>query len=331
MWAPAVAKNVDRVAGRSRPLMASSASAAWRGVAALLLAGLAASAASAAPLTVCMAADNPPLSHQVGGQPRGLDMRIASAAAAALGRELVVLPFESTYEKDSALTHEVNALLSSGLCEAVSGFPLLASNLGPATRATWRTPDTPGAKRKRDRPLVTLGTLSPSRAYLGAALGVVVPGGAAPLQWLGDLGVRRMGVVSGTMAGSVAMTWRNGQLRPQLVSLTQREDVLAELAQSTGRRFDAVFLPLTLFDGWQLQHPGSTLVAAAYRRPLGINLGFVTLEGNTAVRAALDGVITQALADGSLARWAAAEGASWTPPSQPEVSRGPSLAELAAD
>ena len=278
-----------------------------------------------------MAEDNAPLSHQVGGQPRGLDVRIASAAAAALGRELVVLPFESAYEKESSLSHEVNALLSSGLCEAVSGFPLLASDLGPATRATSRTPDTPGAKRKRERPFVTLGTLTASRAYLGAALGVVQPGGAAPLLRLGDLGERRMGVVSGTLAGSMAMTWRNGQLRPRLVSLNQREDVLAELAQPTGSRFEAVFMPLALFDGWQLQHPASTLVAAAYRRPLGINLGFVTLDGNAAVRAALDGVIAQALADGNLARWAAAEGVSWTPPSLPEVSRGPSLADLAAD
>ncbi len=329
MWAPAVAKSADRAAGRSRQRPAPRC---WPAVATLaLLAGAAAAPASAAPLTVCMAADNAPLSHQVGGQPRGLDVRIASAAAAALGRELVVLPFESAYEKESSLPHEVNALLSAGLCEAVSGFPLLASDLGPATRATSRTPDTPGAKRKRERPFVTLGTLIASRAYLGAALGVVQPGGAAPLLRLGDLGERRMGVVSGTLAGSMAMTWRNGQLRPRLVSLTQREDVLAELAQPTGSRFEAVFMPLALFDGWQLQHPASTLVAAAYRRPLGINLGFVTLDGNAAVRAALDGVIAQALADGNLARWAAAEGVSWTPPSLPEVSRGPSLADLAAD
>lgn len=303
-------------------------------IVALLAASLAAPL-RAAPLVVCMADDNPPLSYQVKDQPRGLDVRIANAAAQALGRELVVLPFDSSYEKESSLTHEVNALLSSGLCEAVSGFPLLASDLGPATRATSRTPDTPGAKRKRERPFIPLGTLVASRAYLSAALGVVQRSGAAPLERLGDLGERRLGVVSGTLAGSVAMTWRNGQLRPGLVSLTQREDALAELAQaappSGNRRFDALFVPLALFDGWQLQHPGSPLVAANFRRNLGINLGFVTLEAAAEVRGALDRSIQQALVDGSLARWAAEEGVSWTAPVAPEVSRGPSLADLAAD
>ena len=281
-----------------------------------------------------MAANNPPLSHQANGQPRGLDVRIASAAAAALGRDLVVLLFESEYEKESSLTHEMNALLSAGVCDAVSGFPLLHSNLGPATRATSRTPDYPGAKRKRERPFVPLGTLVASRAYLAATLGVVLRDGTVPMARLGDLGERRLGVVSGTLAGSVAMTWRHGKLRPNLVSLTQREDALAELAQPArpaDQRFDALFLPLALFDGWKLQHAATPLVAASLRRPIGINLGFVTLQAAADVRGALDRVIGQALGDGNLARWAADEGVTWSPPVAPEVSSGPSLADLAAD
>ena len=130
------------------------------------------------------------------------------------------------------------------------------------------------------------------------------------------------------------MTWRNGLLRPRLVSLSQREDALAELAQPAppgGRRFEAAFVPLAMFDGWQLLHPGQPLVAAAYRRPIGVNLGFVTLEGAADVRVALDRVIVDALGDGRLARWAAEEGVSFVAPLAPEVGRGPSLADLAAD
>ena len=294
-----------------------------------------AGAAPLAALTVCMSADNAPLSYAALGQPRGLDVRIAQAAAALLGRALAVVLFETSYEKESALTHEVNALLSSGVCEAASGFPLLVTDVGPPTRPTSRTPDYPGAKRKRDRPFVPLGTLLASRAYQAVVLGVVQPGGAAPLRHLADLGERRLGTVSGTLASAVGMTWRNGALRARLVSLSQREDVLAELVRPTDaaapRRFDAAFLPLALFDGWRLAHPGSPLVAAGYRRPIGINLGFVTLDSAVAVRDALDRAIDSARADGSLARWAAEEGVSWAPPTTPEVWRGPSLADLAAD
>ena len=116
-----------------------------------------------------------------------------------------------------------------------------------------------------------------------------------------------------------------------MVSLHLREDVLAELAKPTGSRIDVAFVPLALYDGWQLTHPGSPLVAADYRRPIGINLGFVTLAPATELRAALDKVIADALADGSLARWAREEGVSWSAPVAPDVSRGPSLAELTAD
>ena len=287
--------------------------------------------ALAAPLTVCMTADNPPLSWQAGGTARGLDLRIATALAQAVGRELVVLPFDTSYEKESALTNEVNALLSAGLCEAASGFPLLTSDLGPAGRATSRTPDYPGAKRKRERPFVPLGTLVASRAYLAVSLGVVQRPGAPPLAQLADLGDRRLGAVSGTLASAVALGWRQGALRPKVVSLALREDALAELAKPTGSRIDAAFVPLAQYDGWQLAHPDTPLVAADYRRPIGINLGFVTLAPASDLRAALDRVIADALADGSLARWAREEGVSWSAPIAPDVSRGPSLAELTAD
>jgi hypothetical protein len=291
--------------------------------------------AQPAAFTVCVSADNPPLSHMVGTQPRGLDVRIAQAAADLLGRPLKVLPFETSYEKESSLAREVAALLAAGLCDAASGFPLLAGDFNPAPGDKARTPDFPGAKRKRERPFVPLQAMAPSRAYISAALGVVQPAGAPPLDRLGDLGDRRVGVTSGTLGGMVAMGWKNGALRNRLVSLGQKEQPLEELlaapAAGTPRRFDAVLLPLALFDGWLVQHPGAALVAAGWRRPIGVNLGFTTLASDTTVRPALDAVISRGLADGSLARWAGEEGVTWSAPSTPDVGRGPSLLELMTD
>lgn len=302
-------------------------------VALLALAG-GAVLAQPAPLTVCVAADNPPLSHLVGNQPRGLDLRIAQAAADALGRPLKVVPFETTYEKESTLTHEVAALLAAGVCEAVSGFPLVTGEFDLPTRATSRTPDYPGAKRRRERPYIPLQAMAPSSAYLGAVLGAVLPAGAPPLSSLNDLGERKLGVVAGTLGGAVAMGWKFGALRSRVVTLNQRESPLDELAApaaGTVPRFDAVLTPLALFDGWRLQHPGATLVAAGWRRPLGMNLGFVTLASDATVRPALDAVIKRSRADGTLARWAAEEGVTWSPPESPDVTRGPSLLQLVSD
>ena len=305
-----------------------------------LLFGATVQAQTAVPLAVCVAADNPPLSHLVAGQPRGLDLRIAQAAADALGRPLKVVPFETSYEKESTLTHEVAALLASGVCEAVSGFPLVTGEFGAPTRASSRTPDYPGAKRRRERPFIPLQAMAPSRGYIGSALGAVVPAGAPPLAGLNDLGDRKIGVVAGTVGSAVAMGWKFGTLRNRVVNLNQMEHPLDELAGlPVGKpgsapaepRFSVVLTPLAQFDGWSVQHPGAKLVSAGWRRSLGVNLGFATLASDTTVRPALDAVITRARDNGSLARWAAEEGVTWVPPETPDVGRGPSMLQLVAE
>lgn len=294
--------------------------------------------AGAAPaLRLCLAEDNAPLSYWAGGQARGLDVRIAEAVAARLQRPLTLVPFETAFEKESTLTHEVNALLSSGVCEAAGGFPLLRDDLGAPSRPSARVPDHPGAPRRRERPYVPLGELVASRAYLAAALGLVERVAAAdappPSTTLGGFaaeGTRRLGVTTGTLAGSTAMLWRQGALKSRLVAVGQRDDLLAQLARPDAG-FDAALVPLALFDGWKRLHPQAPLAVSSWRRPIGVNLGFVSLQGRSDLQQALDAVIAEALASGQLARWATAEGVSYTPPTAPEVSRGPSLRELAAD
>jgi ABC-type amino acid transport substrate-binding protein len=280
----------------------------------------AASAAVAAePLAVCVAGDNPPQSSVRAGQARGLDVRIASAIAAELGRELRIVPFESEFEKESTLAQEVGALLSSGVCELAGGFPLLASDLGPPARASARTPDYPGAKRKRDRPFIPLRALAASRAYQGMALGVVFNGPAPAIARLAELRAPRIGAVSGSLSGMTLMMYRNGLLRSRLVSVAQRDDPLQLLRAGA---FDAALLPTGLFDAHRLAHPDSPLTMAAYRRRIGINLGFVALAESRDTLAAADRVITRALSGGDMARWAETEGLSWLAPGSPEVSSG---------
>lgn len=318
---------------RSRSAAAAHAAGALLAVAA---AGPSMGQAGPAPLVVCVAADNPPLSYRRDGTLRGLDLRIAQAAAQALGRPLEVLPFESAYDKDSTLAQDVAALLSAGMCEAVSGFPLLAGDIGVVPRPNARTPDTPGAPRRRDRPFIPLQPLVAGKAYLGAALGLVLSDKVAAeqpgLRSLADFAARpeagRLGSVAGSMASAVSLMWRFGALRGRSVSFEVREDPFDALAAG---RAGAVLAPLARFDGWRVRHPQSPLRATGWRRPLGINLGFVSLAPAQAVREAIDGVVDQTLADGRLAAWAAEEGVSWTPPIAPDVGRPPGLAELAAD
>jgi ABC-type amino acid transport substrate-binding protein len=302
----------------------------FRAAAAALLAAFACAAgAQTAPLTVCIAQDNEPLSYVRDGKPKGLDVRVAQAIAAELGRELRIIPFETEYERESTLAREVNALLSSSVCELASGFPLLREDLALPTGSA-RTPDFPGAKRRRERPFIALQPLSASRPYQGMALVVVLRREAArKVERLSDIKGLRIGNVAGTLSSALLLMYRNGLLKSDLVSLPQRGVSVFELMQ--GNKVDAGLVAAGLYDAWKLEHPEHMFVLTEYRRPLGINLGFVAVaQGNEALRSA-NRVIERALESGDLVKWAAEEGVSWMKPTQPDVSRAPSLVELAQD
>jgi ABC-type amino acid transport substrate-binding protein len=281
------------------------------------------------PLTVCIAEDNEPLSYLRKGQPKGLDVRVAQAIAAEMGRELRIVAFETEFERESTLGREVNALLSANVCELASGFPLLKEDLGTPTGSA-RTPDYPGAKRRRERPFIALQPMSASRPYQGMALVVVLRRDAARnVQRLSDLKGLRIGNVAGTLSSGLLLMYRHGLLKADLVSMPQRGESVFQLMQAD--KLDAGLVAAGLYDAWKLEHPESTFVLTEYRRPLGINLGFVaTPQGADALRAATL-VIERALGNGELAKWAAEEGVSWMKPTAPDVSRAPSLIELAQD
>jgi ABC-type amino acid transport substrate-binding protein len=270
-----------------------------------------------------MAENNPPLSYRVAGDSRGLDVRVAEAIATELHRALEVVPFESKYEHESTLSQEVNALLSSGVCDMASGFALLAGDLGPPGRPTARVPDYPGAKRPPQRPWVPLGTLVASRPYHAMAMALVVRDPARQTATLADLGDARIGVVSGTLAGTAVSLYRNGKLRDRIVSLAQNQNVLEELEAG---QFDATLVALDRLDAWRLAHPGSMLRRAAYTHPLRINIGFVALAAELV--AAADRAIGRAAANGDLQRWSEQTGTTWVAPVEPAVAATIGLPDL---
>ena len=280
---------------------------------------------AAQPVTVCMAEDNPPLSYQAKGESRGLDVRLAQALADELKRELRIVPFESKLEGETTLSQEVNALLSSGVCDIASGFSLLAGDLGPAGRPTSRVPDHPGAQRRSLRPWVPLGTLVPSLAYHAMAMGLVVREVDRAGATLAEPGDARIGVVTGTLSGTAISMFRNGKLRPQTVSLSRTENVLEQLE---AKRFDAALVPLDRLDAWRIAHPDTTLRRTAYLHPFRINIGFVARSDATEVLAATNRVIERSLANGDLQRWAAETGTTWVTPASPQVAAPFTLAEL---
>jgi ABC-type amino acid transport substrate-binding protein len=296
--------------------------------AAALLAAGPGLAAEPAALRVCMAEENAPLSYRVGREPAGLDAAVATAIAAEAGRPLQVVFFNSEYDRDKTLAQEVNAMLSSGVCELASGYALFASDLGAPGRAEARTADYEGAKPTRLRPFVPLQRLAATRAYFAAAMGVVRRDPELRAETLADLQNVKVGAITGTMAGSALALYRNGALRAGLVTMSQREDLLAALEAG---RFDATLTALTRFDAYRLAHRDTRLTRAQYVHPMRINLGFVGLEVEPAAVAAGSRVIERALANGDLARWADQAGVTWIAPEPPDVQPAFGLGSLRTD
>jgi ABC-type amino acid transport substrate-binding protein len=145
---------------------------------------------------------------------------------------------------------------------------------------------------------------------------------------LADLQGFRIGAVTGTMAGSALVLYRNGVLQKGLVTLSQREDLLEALESG---RFDATLTPMNKYDAYRLVHPETRIARAAYVHPLRINLGFVALESEPAAIAAANRVIERALAGGDLSQWAAAAGATWIRPEAPDIQPSFTMGSLRID
>jgi cytochrome c553 len=279
------------------------------------------------PLRVCVAEDNAPLSRRGKSEPQGLDVALAHSIARDAGRALEVVFFESEHEADKSLAHEVNALLSSGVCQLASAFPLFASDLGAPSRASARTPDHDGAKPRRLRPFVPLGSMAATRPYYAMAMGVVTRDPSIAVETLADLQNLKLAAVTGSLSGSALMLYRNGMLQRSIATLSQRENVLDALAAG---RFDATLVTLGAYDAYRLAHPNARIFRAKFLHPLRINLGFVGLEDEPAVAAA-SRVIEGSLASGELTRWAGEAGASWVAPQPPDINPPFGLSSLRAD
>jgi ABC-type amino acid transport substrate-binding protein len=172
---------------------------------------------------------------------------------------------------------------------------------------------------------VPLGTLVPSHAYHVVAMVLVVREPGRARATLAEPGDARIGAVTGTVGGTIVSLYRNGKLRPQMVTLSQKQDAFEELE---GGRIDAALVSIDRFDAWRLAHPTTSITRTGYVHPLRINLGFVARAEASEVLAAADRVIDRALASGDLQRWHAAAGSSWIAPSDPQVSAMIGLADL---
>jgi ABC-type amino acid transport substrate-binding protein len=292
----------------------------WLAVGAVLLATAVAARADDDPLKVCLDENLPPLSmHQRGKPDSGFDVALAQAVAGRLGRPLRIQWFESKLDESSSPALEANALLSDGRCTLVGSYALTRDSLKVPGVKTAKLPDFEGATRDDRRRRVPVGVLAPSQPYVYSPLTVVLGEKARgrKISGVGDLAGLRIAIESGTLGDAILMTFENGRLIDHITHLVPgRHDLLGAL---NGGEFDATLLDLSRFDAYRVGHPDSSLAASGYYYPIGVNRGYVGLASDPALIAAVNKVLSDLQAAGTIADLAKAAGLTYLPPVQPAI------------
>jgi ABC-type amino acid transport substrate-binding protein len=292
----------------------------WLAVGAVLLATAAAARADDDPLKVCLDENLPPLSmHQRGKPDSGFDVALAQAVAGRLGRPLRIQWFESKLDESSSPALEANALLSDGRCALVGSYALTRDSLKVPGVKTAKLPDFEGATRDDRRRRVPVGVLAPSQPYAYSPLTVVLGEKARgrKISGVGDLAGLRIAIESGTLGDAILMTFENGRLIDHITHLVPgRHDLLGAL---NGGEFDATLLDLSRFDAYRAGHPDSRLAASGYYYPIGVNRGYVGLASDPALIAAVNKVLSDLQAVGTIADLAKAAGLTYLPPVEPAI------------
>jgi ABC-type amino acid transport substrate-binding protein len=292
----------------------------WLAVATVLLATAAAARADDDPLKVCLDENLPPLSmHQRGKPDSGFDVALAQAVAGRLGRPLRIQWFESKLDESSSPALEANALLSDGRCTLVGSYALTRDSLKVPGVKTAKLPDFEGATRDDRRRRVPVGVLAPSQPYVYSPLTVVLGEKARgrKISGVGDLAGLRIAIESGTLGDAILITFENGRLIDHITHLVPgRHDLLGAL---NGGEFDATLLDLSRFDAYRAAHPDIKLAASGYYYPIGVNRGYVGLASDPALIAAVNKVLSDLQAAGTIADLAKAAGLTYLPPVQPAI------------
>ncbi|WP_298258860.1 transporter substrate-binding domain-containing protein [Bradyrhizobium sp.] len=277
-------------------------------------------AASDDVLKVCLDEDLPPASvHRRGKPDSGFDVLLAQAVAKQLQRPLHIQWFETRLDEDSSPALEANALLSDGRCALLGGYALTQDSLVAPGVKTAKLPDFDGATRDDRRRRVPLGVLAPSRPYVYSALTVVLgsKAGDRHVKDLGDLADLRIGIESGTLADAILMNFDKGKLIDQITHLVPtRSDLLGELERG---ELDATLVDTRRLDAYRAAHPDSHLAASGYYYPIGVNRAYIGVASDGALIAAVDKVLADLEANGTIEQLAKTSGLTYQKPREPII------------
>jgi ABC-type amino acid transport substrate-binding protein len=276
-------------------------------------------------LTACLARNAGSISGLRSGGGVGIDYRVSQALANELGLTLKVEWFEGEVEEDSDPVLQTYAMLSYPLCDLVLSHPLFEPSIGPPPTTAAALPrwygmptelDTVTNRRVSKRlPHVTLKSITVTKPYMRAEIGLVYHKDTPEPKGLHDLGDRRLAVQQGTLSGSMA-TMTN--LAADVVTLNPGANFLWQLEQG---RADVGIVDVPAYDGHRLHNKVTKLRLADWRHPVGFDIGAAILADRPALKKRLDKVIEGLLGSNDIQAMAVEEGVTYAKPKNAGIEK----------
>jgi ABC-type amino acid transport substrate-binding protein len=278
-------------------------------------------------LTVCLQANDPPISVR-GGE--GFAVTLSRKIADRLDRDLRVQWFVSRDDPDANLAKDADALLSDGHCQLVAEYPLVSDMLGRPYAPTAKLPPFDGAAPEDRRRWIKLGELVATRPYRLDTLTIVLAAKDAnrPIHTLADLQGLKLGVQTATLADAIAMRYAGGRLIENVVHLPDARTLFGQLQRG---ELDAAFVAQRELDAWKLRHGADGLAQTDYVHSIGFNMGFVGLASEKQLVDDASGAIAALQASDAIMPLARAAGLTYAPPREPPVQPGVRPDALAGD
>lgn len=286
--------------------------------------------AEAGTLRVCLARNGGAMSGWRASGGVGLDYRVAKALAGELGLALAVTWYESENEEESEPVREAQAMLAHGLCDLVAGHILTTRSVGAPLAERARPPRWTGLAPNLRPPMVRLRPIAATRPYARIEMGLVLgPAVTAEPASLRDLAGYRLGVAQGTLAGIVSLKQVPEPVRAASTLHVPGPGFLWAMEKG---EFDVALVSVPDWDFHARQNRVTKLRLAAYRHPLGFNIGFALPADRPGLLAAADAVLERLDREGRIAALAAEDGLHYAPPRAPFLAPPLTLRDiLAAD
>lgn len=266
----------------------------------------------------------------------GFDFRIAQELAARMGRVFEPVWYENELDEESDQLAETYAMLSFGLCDIVPGHPRYVRAVG--TPASSRAPlprwlgmpreisQETGMLAQRLIGYVELSPIAVSDGYMRTAVGMVYRAGTPEPTGPTDRAGRPLAVQENTLSGTIALLRMAPGDRGELATMTPGADFLWEVEKEG---LELAMVDVVAFDTFLKANPFTTLELAAWRHPVGMDLGIAVLADNQDL-SAINAAIADLVTSGRAAELGLEEGLTYTAPSGEELSTGITMQMLMA-